>query len=124
MSYGSKSDKLWHRFDSGIFPLRKIVKEGDKMEFGFVVKWYSFAKKKEYVLGGFLDIKAAKEYADDRTIDLFNGYASVNSKEGKYVLGADKEKSFTEKWYEPGEEAYVYFDKEDKVITLEEAISK
>lgn len=95
------------------------------MEFNYVVGWYS--RKGMTPLGGFLDIKSAKAFADmTDTLFFGEGFLYIDSPEGKYINGYEKYSDVTPKWFTPEEvnkkdiRVYVYSCHKDRNVLLDD----
>lgn len=102
-----------------------ILGGGINMEFDFVVKRYYINSQKTKVLGGFLDLESAKEYAERVDGDyLNNGFFYVSSPDGKYIYGQKRSyRQVGHEWYKPDQEAYVYEAREDEVVHIDDVVS-
>ncbi|MCM1427835.1 MAG: hypothetical protein NC118_14640 [Eubacterium sp.] len=95
------------------------------MEFDYVVGWYSRKKEKVKPLGGFLDIKAAKEFSNMvDTLLLGDGFFCIETPEGKYINGYEKYSDHKSKWFTP-EEVYkkdilIHSSRENRNMRLDE----
>lgn len=83
------------------------------MEFDYVVGWYSKKAGSVKPLGGFENVKAAKEFSEG-VDSLFwgNGFFFIDSPEGTYIKGYEDFMGNKKKWFSPEEV------KSDKVFLL------
>ena len=95
------------------------------MNFDFVVMRYRIIPQDSVVLGGFLNLKRAKNFTEMIDMDFINpGFFYIDTPQGKYIYGEKTGyKEIGGKWYEPGQEAYVYTSVEDRVKHIEEVVS-
>lgn len=110
---------------SNYFIIKITRKAGNIMNFDFVVKRYLIKSQNSKVLGGFLDLESAKYFIDRIDGDYLNsGFFYIDTPQGKYICGAKRGyREIGNKWYEPGQEAYVYNSVEDSVVHIDEAVS-
>lgn len=95
------------------------------MEFDYVVGWYSRKENQMKPLGGFMNIKSAKAYADMKdTVFFGEGFLYINSPEGKYINGYEKYSDNRPKWFSPEEvnnkSIRVYSSHEDRNVLLDD----
>ena len=95
------------------------------MEFNYVVGWYSRKTMQVKPLGGFLDIKSAKEFSDFKdTLFWGEGFLCIDSPEGIYINGYEKYSDVHPKWFTPEEvskkDIRVFSSSKDKNMLLDE----
>lgn len=95
------------------------------MKFDYVVGWYSRKENQMKPLGGFLNIKSAKAYADMKdTLFFGEGFLYIDSPEGKYINGYEKYSDNRPKWFTPEEiktkQIRVFSSQEDRNVLLDE----
>lgn len=95
------------------------------MKFDFIVIRYRINTQDSKVLGGFLDLKSAQYFVERIEVDYLNlGFFYITSPDGKYIFGEKRGyREIDKKWYNPGEEAYVYSGEDDSVVHIDEVIS-
>ena len=103
---------------------RKKTERKKYMEFDHVVGWYS-QKKGMKPLGGFLDIKSAKYFAEMKDSLFFGeGFFYIDSPEGTYINGYEKYSDHTPEWFAPKEaiekQIKVYSNNRDRNILLDD----
>ena len=95
------------------------------MEFNYIVGWYSQKTMQVKPLGGFLDIKSAKEFSYYKdTVFWGEGFLCIDSPEGIYINGYENYSDVTSKWFAPEEvskkDIRVYSSSKDKNMRLDE----
>ncbi len=94
------------------------------MEFNYIAGRYHERTRDFKALGGFLSLKDAKNFLENKEGDfLASGFMFVSAPEGMYIYGEENQTSVFSKWFTPEEirqdKAYIYSPRKNENIRID-----